>query len=119
MSKRVKLKRGKYYVSYPNGGHPSLIFRKNKKKNRYDAVVFGTTEGRHRVKLNSPISSKVKQSVVHTRPMRGTRADYGDRDINGLKVSKEDKPIIELVKRRKPQETRRYKELKEKSVKPQ
>ena len=62
--RKIQLKRGKYYASYPNGGHPSLIYRKNKKKNKYDAVVFGTTPGHHKKELDHPISPSVKQSVI-------------------------------------------------------
>lgn len=73
--RKIKLKRCRYYASYPNGGHPSLIYRKNKKKNKYDAVVFGTTPGHHKKELDYPISPSVKQSVIQTRPIRGTRSD--------------------------------------------
>ena len=112
--RKNKLLRGKFYASYPNGGHPALIFNKNKRKNRYDAVVFGTTEGRHRTKLDKPISDKVSKSVIHNRPIRGVRKDFGDKEFSNLKVDPGDKPKIKIVKRRIPQETKRYKELKNK-----
>ena len=112
MSKKRKklLLKGKFYSSYPNGGHPSLIFRKNKRKNQFDAVVFGTTPGHHRTLLKHPISNSITKSVVHNRPIRGVRKDFGDKELTNLKVNKEDKPKIELVKRKKPQETKKYKE---------
>lgn len=112
--RKIQLKRGKYYASYPNGGYPSLIYRKNKKKNKYDAVVFETTPGHHKKELDHPISPSVKQSVIQTRPIRGTRSDFGDRELQGLEINKSDKPKIEMVKRRIPQETRKYREYKEK-----
>ena len=109
--RKINLLRGKFYTSYPNGGHPALIFRKNKRKNRYDAIVFGTTPGKHRTELKFPISDKVSHSVIHTRPIRGTRKDYGDKELSNLKINPVDKSKIEAVKRRKPQETKRYKEF--------
>ena len=112
MSKKRKklLLKGRFYSSYPNGGHPSLIFRKNKRKNQFDAVVFGTTPGHHRTLLKHPISNSITKSVVHNRPIRGVRKDFGDKELTNLKVNKEDKPKIEVVKRKKPQETKKYKE---------
>ena len=114
MSKKRKkqLFRGKFYSSYPNGGHPSLIYKKNRKKNRFDAVVFGTTPGHHRTLLKHPISDNITTSVVQNRPIRGTRKDFGDKELTNLKVDKEDKPKIEIIKRKKPLETRKYKEIK-------
>ena len=111
--RKIRLLKGIMYSSYPNGGHPALIFKKNRRKNKYDAVIFGTTEGKHRTKLKHPISNSVKQSVVHNRPIRGTRKDFGDKELTNLKIDRSDKTIIEVVKRRNPQETRRYKEMKE------
>ncbi len=108
--KKIKLLRGKFYIVYSSGSHPSLIFKKNKKKNKYDAVVFGTTEGHHRTKLRHPISPNINQSVVHNRPVRGTRKDFGDKEMIGLSIHKDDKAIINSVKRKTPLETRRYKE---------
>ena len=112
--RKTKLKRGRYYASYPNGGHPALIYRKSIRKNKYDAVVFGTTPGHHRKELDYPISRNVKKSVIHTRPIRGTRSDYGDKELEGICLNKIDKPKIEIVKRKKTLETRKYKLHKQK-----
>ena len=112
--RKIQLKRGKFYASYPNGGHPALIYKKNKRKNRYDAVVFGTTPGHHRKELNVPISNNVNRSVVQTRPIRGVRSDFGNKELVGLKVDKSDKSSIEVIKRKKQLETRKYKLYKEK-----
>ena len=112
--RKTKLFKGKFYASYPNGGHPALIYRKNKKKNLYDAVIFGTTPGHHRIELSEPISKSISRSVIHTRPIRGTRSDFGDKELIGLIISKTDKPKIMVVKRKKPQETKKYKEYKQK-----
>jgi hypothetical protein len=116
VSKKRKtiIKRGKFYASYPNGGHPSLIYSKHRRKNKYDAVVFGTTPGHHRKEMNVPISNNIEKSVVHTRPIRGVRPDFSDKELVGLRIDKSDKTIVEIIKRKKPQETRKYKLYKEK-----
>ena len=116
--RKIKLKRGRYYASYPNGGHPALIYKKNIRKNKYDAVVFGTTPGHHRNELQYPISQNVKKSVIHTRPIRGVRSDFGDKVLEGMRINKVDKPKIKIIERKKPLETRKYKLYKQKSVRP-
>lgn len=110
--RKIKLQRGKFYVLYPNGCHPSLIFKKNVRKNRYDAIVFGTTLGHHRIKLRYPIASNITISAVHSKPIRGVRSDFGDKEYKGLLVKKEDRAIIKTIKNKNPQETRKYREYK-------
>jgi len=111
MSKKRKnqLIKGKFYTSYPNGGHPALIYNKNKKKNMYDAIVFGTTKGHHAILMCVPIANNISQSVVHTRPIRGVRVDFGDKELIGLLIDKRDKPVIKTIKRKQPQYTKNYK----------
>ena len=110
--RREKIRRGKFYIYYPNGCHPSLVFRKNKRKNMYDAIVFGTTPGHHRIKLNYPIASDVHMSVVQSKPVRGVRSDFSSREFVGLFINKADKIMIEIIKRRKPTESSKYKKYK-------
>ena len=110
--RREKIRRGKFYIYYPNGCHPSLVFRKNKRKNTYDAIIFGTTPGHHRTRLNHPISPRVESSVVRTRPIRGVRSDFGDRELVGFLIDKADKIRIEIIKRKKPEESSKYKKYK-------
>lgn len=117
--KKIKLIKGKFYIIYGAGTHPALIFRKNMRKNKYDAIVFGTTPGKHRTVLEVPISKNVNISIIHNKPIRGTRKDFANKEFLGAKVDKRDKPKIELVKKKKPLETRRYKEYRnKKSTKP-
>ena len=114
MSKRKKIKiiKGKFYATFHTGGkgHPSLVFRKNKNKNRYWVVVFDTTERDDRKKLKHPIEQKVKTSYVQKRPALASHGDLGDHELVGLKINKEDKPYIEIVKRKKPLLTKKYKQ---------
>lgn len=39
---------------------------------------------------------------MHTRPIRGVRLDFGDKELLGLRICKEDKIIIEFIKRKYP-----------------
>ena len=59
MSKKViytkQLKKGRFYSV---NGHPGQIVSKNDKKNRYLAVVTGTSPGRHKTKLKYPTEKK-------------------------------------------------------------
>ena len=41
--------------------------------------------------------------------MIASHGDLGDHELVGLKVDKVDKPRIELIKRKKPQLTKKYK----------
>ncbi len=111
MSKKRKNKliKGKFYICYVVGRHPALIYRKNIKRNKYDAVIFGTTYGRHRIILSKPIAENIKCSVVHMRPIRGTRNDFGDRELFGFYINKIDKITIEKIKKKKLLETNSYK----------
>ena len=112
MSKRKKiLLRGKFYAVYTTGGsHPSLLYKKNKRRNKYFVVVFDSSNGRHRTKLKHPTSKNVAESYVQNRPLLGVKKDFGNHELQGISISKEDKPTIEIVKRKTPRLTKRYKE---------
>lgn len=108
--KRIRLLKGKIYHLYTVGGpHPSLIFKKNKKKNRYYAIVFDTSSGRHRTKLKYTTEPHIKQSFVQNRPVLGVRRDFGNRELVNIKINREDKIIIKIVSKRKPRLTSEYK----------
>ena len=114
MSKnRIKIFRGKFYSNYrTGGGHPSLVFSKNKKKNLYSCVVFDTTDGKHRKPLIHPISDKVDKSFVQNRPLICQKNDFGNHELKNLKINKEDKPRVEWVKRNNPRYTSKTKKEK-------
>ena len=109
--KKARIQKGKFYATFHTGGrgHPSLVFRKNKKKNKYWILVFDTTPRDDRKLLSNPIESTVKHSYLQKRPVIASHGDLGDHELNGLSISKTDKPIIEIVKRKTPLLTRKYK----------
>ena len=113
--KKLKLLKGRFYSIFTTGGsHPSLLFRKNKRKNKYYIVVFDSSNGRHRTRLRYPTSKEVKESYVQNRPLLSVRKDLGNHELFGLRIHKEDKVMIEIVKHRKPRMTKNYKKRFEK-----
>ena len=118
--KRIKIFRGKFYTIFHTGrmGHPSLVFRLNRKKNKYWIVVFDTTGRNDRIMLKVPIESSVKHSFVHKRPVIASHGDLGDHELIGLKIDRVDKPRVKLIKRKHPLLTKKYKKyLKQKNKK--
>ena len=113
MSKRrkVKILRGKFYTTFHTGkrGHPSLVFRLDRKNNKYWLVVFDTTGRNDRIMLKVPIETGIKASFVHKRPTIASHGDLGDHELSEIKIDKIDKPRIEVVKRRRPFLTKKYK----------
>ena len=108
--KKIFLLKGKFYSVYTTGGsHPSLLYKKNRRKNKYYVIVFDSPQGRHRTKLKHPTSNNVKESYVQNRPLLGTKKDFGNHELLGIKIHKEDKVIIEIIKRRSPKLTKKYK----------
>jgi len=103
MSKKIKyskhLVKGKFYSV---NGHPGLIVFKNDAKNRYLAVVTGTSPGRHKTKLKHSTERKVKTSYINNRPVLGKRKHFGSKELIGMKIHKEDKPLVKAICKRKP-----------------
>lgn len=117
--KRIRIFRGKFYTTFHTGrlGHPSLVFRINRKKNNYWIVVFDTTGRSDRIMLRVPIEKTIKASSVHKKPVIASHGDFGDHELIGLKINKIDNPRIELIKRKKPFLTRKYKKYLEQKIK--
>ena len=62
------LVKGKFYSV---NGHPGMIFWKNDKRNRYKAVVTGTSEGRHKTRLKYPTEKKVETIAIEVKDLPG------------------------------------------------
>ena len=98
-----KLIRGKFYIhNDENGGHPALIFEKNFKKNKYKAVKFTTKNGKRRTRLKHNINGNDDEpSYVHNYPVESKRYMFSSKELKGLKVHKDDKPLINKIKRKR------------------
>ena len=109
MAKRkCKLIGGKFYMACGGHKHPAHIFAYDSKHKTYVSIKFGTTRGRHMIEIH-PIQKNVAKSYVHSRPFEGTRNDYGDREMQGLSIDERDIAIIEIIKGRKPTQSKRAK----------
>lgn len=97
------LEKGRFYIhSDGHGGHPSLLYEKCDKKNIYFVVIFTSSPGPKRMKLKHSIEpTKVSKSFVHNMPTKSKRRDLGSRPLHGIKVNKEDKPLIKSIQRKK------------------
>ena len=97
------LEKGRFYIhSDGHGGHPALLYKKRDKKNEYFVVVFTSSNGPKRIQLKHSIEpNKVKTSYVHKNPRKSKRKDLGSRSLTGLKINKEDKPLIVSIEKKK------------------
>ena len=97
------LEKGRFYIhSDGHGGHPALLYKKRDKKNEYYVVVFISSPGPKRKQLKHSIEPiKIKVSFVHNTPKIGKRREFGKTPMTGLKINKEDKPLIESIERKK------------------
>ncbi len=97
------LEKGRFYVhSDARGGHPALLYKKRDKKNLYFIIVFISSDGPKRKKLKHSIEPiKIKVSFVHNAPKVSKRRELSSTPMIGLKIDKEDKPLIEFIKRKK------------------
>ena len=107
MSKKViyskHLEKGRFYIhSDGHGGHPALLYKKRDKKNEYYLVIFTSSPGPKRIKLKHSIEPiKVQVSFVHKNPTKCKRRDLGSRPLEGMKIHKEDKPLIKIIEKKK------------------
>ena len=107
MSKKIfynkHFRKGKFYIhSDRHGGHPAYLYKKRDKWNRYYVVIFTSSPGPRRKKLKHSIEpSKVKNSYVHNIPVISKRRDLGRNELDGLKINKEDKPLMKYIEKKK------------------
>lgn len=97
------LQKGRFYIHSDGlGGHPALLYKKRDKKNLYFIVVFTSSNGPKRKKLKHSIQpSRIKESFVHNSPVIAKRRDLGRKILVGIKISKEDKPLVKSIENKK------------------
>ena len=103
MSKKIiykkHLEKGRFYSVCK---HPGLIVFKNDKKNIYIAVLTGTSRKRHQTILKHPTEPQIDKSYVNNRPVQGKRKHFGTKELVGMRIHRDDRIIIKIVKRRTP-----------------
>ena len=112
--KKMKLELGNFYMIYGGGRHPSLVYAYDEKHNTYISIKFGTSGGKHMIKI-LPIQKGYSDSFVHSRPFEGTRNDYGDYILIGLSINPNDENTIKTIKGRKHRLTKNAKKRYKKS----
>ena len=93
------LEKGRFYSV---NKHPGLIIYKNDSRNIYCAIVTGTTKRKHQTRLSHPTEQRVKASRVTNRPVQGKRKHFGSKKLVGMKIHKDDRILIRIIKKRKP-----------------
>ena len=106
MSKKImvnkKINKGYFYLhNDKNGGHPALIIWKNDNKNTYIAILFTHVNGPNRIKLTDNIDSNDnRHTYALSNYVKCKRKDLNSKSYHNFKISKIDKKIIELIKRK-------------------
>ena len=97
------LEKGRFYIhSDGHGGHPALLYKKRDNKNIYFVVVFTSSNGPKRKKLKRSIQpAKIKTSYIHNMPRVAKRKDLGRKELKGISISKEDKPLVKSIEKKK------------------
>ena len=97
------LEKGRFYIhNDTHGGHPALLYKKKDKKNSYFVIIFTSSPGPKRKRLKYSIEPlKIKISFVHSLPTVAKRRDLGTKKLDGLKINKEDKPLIKVIEKKK------------------
>ena len=97
------LEKGRFCIHNDrHGGHPALLYKKRDKRNKYYVLIFTSSCGPKRTRLKHSIEPmKVRVSFVHNTPAIATRRDLGSKPMVGLKINKDDKPIIKNVQKKK------------------
>ncbi len=104
---KKKIILNEFYAIYGGKTHPSYVYDKTKYKT-YKSLKFGTTKARHTTEIK-PIQKGYKKSYVHNRPFEGTRKDYGSEPLKGLEINPLDIDLINEIKKRPTNKTKRAK----------
>ena len=85
-----------------NGGHPSLIYDKNDKKNQYKAICFTHEKGSRRTRLNHNINIyDSNDCYVINHPIVDKRKHFSTKELDFFRIHKDDKEMISKIKKRK------------------
>ncbi len=99
------IKKGKYYWHHDSSiyhNHPSYVYKKNDKHNKYNIVCFTSSNGKHRTKLNQNINPNSNDDCyVLNSPRIVKRVSFGS-ELKGYKVKNPiDKLRIKIISRKK------------------
>lgn len=93
--------KGKYYWhkdSSIKGLHPSYVYKKNNKKNKYNIVCFTSSSGKGKEKLNKNTNSNSNENChVLNNPQIVKRKSFGKELVGCKVVDYQDKGRIKYI----------------------
>lgn len=99
------IKKGKYYWHYDSSikkKHPSYVYKKNDKKNRYNIVCFTSSVGKSRTKLRKNINPKSNDDCYVLNSPRIVKRKSLSDELVGYKVTDyKDKARIKYIANKK------------------
>lgn len=99
------IKKGKYYWHYDNSikkKHPSYVYKKNDKKNKYNIVCFTSSVGKSRTKLNKNINPNSNDDCYVLNSPRIVKRKSLSNELVGYKVTDyRDKARIKYIANKK------------------
>lgn len=99
------IKKGKYYWHKDSSKkhlHPSYVYKKNDKKNRYNIVQFTSSEGKRRTKLNFNINpNSNKDCYVLNSPQIVKRKSLTSELVGYKVINPKDKARIKYIANKK------------------
>ena len=109
----TKLEVGKFYNVHDQSekGHPGRIEKADEINDQYLAVTTRSlTKEEYKsgkwkkqyVELNVPTSKDVYKSILHKKPFKGSRLDFGNKEFTNLKIHKTDEKKVAQIKNKKP-----------------
>ena len=98
------LRRGKFYIVLDSsGGHPSKLFKKNTRKNRYWIIRFTSSPGRHRTKLKHQIEPgrEGDSYVINIPSIVKYEFFISPNPLECFRVHKDDLKIVRKIQKNK------------------
>lgn len=98
------MRRNRFYKHRDSsGGHPSLVYSANNRKDEFKAVCFTSKAGPKRKQLKHSINPEsADKSYVKNRPICKPHTDfYWEDELKGFYVRKDDKKLVNSIKKRK------------------
>jgi len=106
---RAKIEVNKFYMVFAGPPHPAFVYEIDKKHKTIKSIKFGTTKAKHMTEIHPLQDNTDIKQYVHNRPFEGTIKDYGDKELVGLSINELDFEVIEEIKKREPNKSRRAK----------
>lgn len=99
------IKKGKYYWHKDKsikGAHPSYVYKKNDKRNKYCIITFTSSKGKGRTKLNKNIDPKSDKDCYVLNTPRDVRRKSLMQELKDFKIRDlHDRAKIKYISKKK------------------